>query len=67
MAKTTVQLNDEFDALLNELADDLQVPKTQVLRRSIALLKYIQDETSKNHNKLILQSQDGAEKEIVLK
>jgi hypothetical protein len=67
MAKTTVQLNDELDSLLTDLSGDLAVPKAQVVRRSIALLKYLQDETTKNGGKVLIQDANGEQKEIVLK
>ena len=46
MTKLTVELNDELTRMVEELASEQGIPKTQVIRRSVALLKFLQDEQS---------------------
>ena len=59
MSKLTVQLSGELDSVLDDLAKSQGVPKTQVIRRSIALMKYLEDETSKNPDRKLAITENG--------
>lgn len=65
MSKTTVQLSGDLDKILSDLSKEQGVPKTQVIRRSLALLKYLEDER-RSGGKVAITDQDGkVVKEIV--
>lgn len=61
MAKTTVELNEELTQDLEDLSRAQGTTKAQVLRRSIALLKYLQDA-----DQIKVRTKDGTEKEVVI-
>ncbi len=67
MKTFTLNINDEFDSLLEELKNSLgKTSKAEVLRLAIALLK-LADEAKNENQKLTISSQDGRViKEIVL-
>jgi Ribbon-helix-helix protein, copG family len=64
MPKFTVQLSGQMDDLLAELAREQGIPKTQVIRRSLGLLKFLNDE-QKAGNKIAVTKDDQVVKEIV--
>jgi predicted transcriptional regulator len=64
VAKFTVQLTDEMDEALAEVAKRRGVPKTQALRRAVALMKYL-DEADRSGEKVIVKTKDGEERQIV--
>lgn len=64
MAKFTVQLTDEMDDALGEVATRRGLPKTQALRRAVALMKYL-DEADDRGESVVVKSQDGTERQIV--
>lgn len=64
MPKFTVQLSGKMDDLLTELAREQGIPKTQVIRRSLGLLKFLNDE-QKAGNKIAVTKDDQVVKEIV--
>lgn len=59
MAQTrlTIQISDRLEEILNQLAKDDGIPKAQVIRRAIAVLKFLEDE-KKNGNKITISSHD---------
>jgi len=59
LSKLTVQLSGELDSVLGDLAERQGIPKTQVIRRSIALMKYLEDETSKNPDRKLAITENG--------
>jgi predicted transcriptional regulator len=65
MPKLTVQFEGRLEADLDQLAREQGVPKTQIIRRSIALLKYVEDERKKGHRLAITDADDQVIKEIV--
>lgn len=65
MAKVTVQMTDEMNALLEQVASRRGVPKTQALRRAVALLKYLDDATDDGQEVLIRDPKTHTEKQIV--
>lgn len=63
MAKMTVDLGDKLDSTVSRLAASQNVPKSQVVRRALALLSYLEDEQAKGAKVLV---RDGdQEKEVV--
>lgn len=66
MAKFTVEFGDQLDSALSKLAQEEHTTKTQVVRKAIALLDVVKEET-KGSNKLTVADQnDQVVKEIVL-
>ena len=66
MAKYTVELNDRLNAVLDELSADQHRPKTHVIRRAIAVLKYLDDEQRKGNKVFIVGPHGEAQREIVI-
>jgi hypothetical protein len=65
MPKLTVEFNDKMNQVLDELAKSEDLPKTHVIRRAIALLKYAEDERAKGNKLVITSPDDRILKEIV--
>jgi predicted transcriptional regulator len=66
VAKYTVELNDQLNQVLDQLAKDQKTPKTQLIRRAISVLKYLDDERQKG-NRIVITSPEGkVDREIVL-
>ncbi len=59
MSKLTVQLSGDLDSVLGDLAKSQGIPKTQVIRRSIALMKYLEDETGDNPARKLAITENG--------
>lgn len=68
MARLTVQFPDRTSKILEELSEDNQVSKTEVLRRALALYKYLGEEVRKGKGKklAIADKDDKILKEIAL-
>lgn len=65
MAKMTVQFSAEMEEVLEVLSDMRGLPKTQVLRDAVRLMKYLDDEGRSAD--LVLRSRaDGSERQLVL-
>ncbi len=66
MTKLTVQFTDEMDEILAELAESRGLAKSQVLRRAILLMKYL-DKASATGTDLVLRDRaTGREQHLVL-
>lgn len=65
MPKLTMQFNAKLDRVLSELAEREGLPKTQVLRRAIALLRFVDEERGKGHKLAIMDENDQILKEVV--
>ena len=65
MSKLTVQFTGRIDDDLGTLASEQGIPKTQVIRRAIALMKFIEDERAKGHKVSITDENDRVLKDIV--
>ena len=66
MPKFTVEFGDQLDGALSKLAAAEHTTKTQIVRKAIALLDVVNEET-KGTNKLTIADQnDAVVKEIVL-
>jgi hypothetical protein len=67
MARLTVQFPEQTSEVLAELSDREQVSKTEVLRRALALYKYLEQETRDGKRKVaIADENDNVVKEIVI-
>ena len=68
MARLTVQFPEKTSEILEKLSEDNQVSKTEVLRRALALYKYLDDEVRKGKGKklTIADEDDKILKEIAL-
>lgn len=65
MAKVTVEMTDEMNDVLGEVARRRGVPKTAALRRAVALLTYL-DEANERGEQLVLRDpKTGKETQIV--
>ena len=67
MARLTVQFPEQTSKILDELSEHDQVSKTEVLRRALALYKYLEKETRDTNKKIaIADEHDKILKEIVI-
>ncbi len=67
MAKLTVEFNAKMDEILTELATEKGTSKAEVLRRAVALYRYLTRESENGKRVLISDStKEIKEKEIVL-
>lgn len=67
MARLTVQFPDPTSEILAELSARDQVTKTEILKRAIALYRYLEKETRDGKRKVaITDENDKVVKEIVL-
>ena len=65
MSKLTVQLSDEMNEMIEELAEMRGIPKTQLLRSAVKLMKYLDDAIA-GGSRLELVSDDGTRARVVL-
>jgi predicted transcriptional regulator len=64
--KLTIEFSDKMNEILNDLANEKEITKVDVLRRAVALYKYL-DSEQKDASKRVSITQDGkAVKDIVL-
>ncbi len=68
MARLTLKFPEKTNNILNNLAQKEEVSKTEILRRSLALYKYLTDEVhqDKGHKVAIADENDKVIKEIVI-
>lgn len=67
MPKLTLEFNDRMNKILQDLAVHDDTTKVEVLRRALALYKYVIDETEKGSDRgLGIIEDDKVIKEIVL-
>jgi predicted transcriptional regulator len=67
MAKLTVEFNDKMNETLEQLAEEKKTTKVDVLRRAVALYKYLDEEQNQGDNKRVSITQnDNILKDIVL-
>jgi hypothetical protein len=67
MPKLTVEFNDKMNDILEQLADEKGTTKVDVLRRAVALYKYLDGEQKDGGNKKVSITQnDNILKDIVL-
>jgi predicted transcriptional regulator len=67
MPKLTVEFNDKMNDILGQLAEEKGTTKVDVLRRAVALYKYLDAEQNGDESKRVSITKDGkALKDIVL-
>jgi hypothetical protein len=67
MPKLTVEFNDKMNDILEQLADEKGTTKVDVLRRAVALYKYLESEQNEGENKKVSITQgDSILKDVVL-
>jgi len=67
MAKLTVEFNDKMNDILEKLAEEKGTTKVDVLRRAVALYRYLDSETNEEENKKVsITRGDKVVKDIVL-
>jgi hypothetical protein len=67
MPKLTIEFNDQMNNTLGQLAADKGTTKVEVLRRAVALYKYLESEQKDGGNKKVSITQgDNILKDIVL-
>jgi predicted transcriptional regulator len=66
VAKVTFELDDSLDDVLGALARKQGLKKSQMLRRSIALMKFLEDERDQGNRVAITDSHGDVLREIVI-
>ena len=67
MPKLTVEFNDKMSEILDQLANEKGTTKVDVLRRAVALYRYLDSEQNPEENKKVSITQgDKVVKDIVL-
>ena len=67
MPKLTVEFNDRMNDMLEQLSREEGTTKVDVLRRALALYRFVEDEVGKKSNrKLTIAEGDKVIKEVVL-
>ncbi|PYT91886.1 MAG: hypothetical protein DMG36_16830 [Acidobacteria bacterium] len=67
MPKLTVEFNDKMNDILEQLANDKGTTKVDVLRRAVALYKYLDSEQKEGENQKVSITQNNkVVKDIVL-
>ena len=67
MPKLTVEFNNKVNQLLEELAERKGTTKAEIIRRALAMYKYLDDETLDNDKRVSITSakEDKILKDIV--
>lgn len=66
MPRLTIEFNDQVNEILEDLADKDQTTKVDVIRRALALYKYVHKEAIEQKRKLsITDDEDKIIKDIV--
>jgi len=67
MPKLTVEFNDKMNQILEQLAEEKGTTKVDVLRRAVALYRYLEEEKRKDEDNQLSITKDGkALKDIVI-
>jgi|TARA_Y100000310_G_scaffold171142_1_gene171330 predicted transcriptional regulator len=67
MARLTVQFPDKTSEILAELSERDETSKTEILRRAIALYRFLAKETSDGKHTIAITDEDGkVVKEIIV-
>ena len=60
MSNLTIQLGDKTNQLLEQLATEKSTTKTEIIRRALAMYKYLDDETRDGDKRVSITSvKDG--------
>lgn len=67
MARLTVQLPEQANEVLADLSEKGEVSKTEILRRALAVYKYLDNETRDGKHKVAIADENGkVVKEILI-
>jgi predicted transcriptional regulator len=66
MPKLTVEFNDKMNQILEQLAEEKGTTKVDVLRRAVALYRYLDDEQKGEDKQVSITRNGKAVKDIVL-
>jgi len=66
VAKVTVQFTDELDDVLSELAQCRGLAKTQVLRRAVLLMNYLDKAAADGADLVLRDRATGYERQLVM-
>ncbi len=64
--RLTVQIGPQLEEILEKMAREEGVTKAQIIRRAIAVLKFLDDERSLGHKVTISNKDDKIIKELVV-
>jgi len=68
MPKLTIEFNDRLNEMLEQLAAKEDTTKVDIIRRALALFKYVEEEVGAgDKRKLAIAEDDKVVKEIVLR
>ena len=68
MPKLTIEFNDRLNEMLEQLAAKEDTTKVDIIRRALALFKYVEEEVGVgDKRKLAIAEDDKVVKEIVLR
>ena len=68
MAKLTVEFNERMNKMLEELAGKEETTKVDIIRRALALYKYVEEEVGKSDKRRLAVTEDEkVVKEIILR
>jgi predicted transcriptional regulator len=66
MPKLTVEFSDKMNEILEQLAQEKDTSKVEVLRRAVALYKYLDSEQQDESNRVSITRDGKAVKDIVM-
>lgn len=67
MPRYTMDLTDDFDSLLTEMAKKEGVSKSEIIRRSVAVYKFMEEEvTSVPNSKIVIASENNQVEKILV-
>lgn len=64
--KLTLQLTPEMEEVLDDLVATRGMPKSQVLRRAVLLMKYLDEQAADNKDILVRDNETGTAERLVL-
>lgn len=66
MSKLTLQVTPELDAILEKLSRERGISKSQIMRRAIVLMNYLDEGASNNKDILLRDASSGEVEKLVL-
>ena len=65
MSKLTLQLSPEMERVLEQLANSRQLPKSQVLRRAVLLMQFLDNQVADDHDIVLKDRKTGETSRLV--
>jgi len=66
MSKLTLQVTPEMDAIIEKLSQERGISKSQIMRRAIVLMNYLDEGAASNKEILLRDSTSGEVERLVL-